>query len=48
MKNYIDRYSETAQRYVINITEWLSKGYPHLTYYLTKEEIENEQRTKLY
>lgn len=32
-------FDEVLQKYKIKVTEWLGRGYPHLVYYLTKEEI---------
>lgn len=32
---------EIHNKYQIQVTEWIGKGYPRLIYYLTKEEYEN-------
>lgn len=31
---------EVYGKYKIQVTEWIGEGYPHLYYYLTKEEFD--------
>lgn len=38
-KGTIVSFNEKLQKYRIRITEWIGKGYPHLEYHLTEEEI---------
>ena len=39
-KGTVVSYDEKIQKFKIKIDEWIGKGYPHLIYWLTEEEIQ--------
>lgn len=47
-KGIVVNYLNGIDHFVIKIKEWLGEGYPQQIYYLSKSDVENEQKTKLY
>lgn len=38
-KGTVVTFDPSIQKYKINVTEWIGRGYPHLVYWLTEEQI---------
>lgn len=38
-KGEVVSFDKSIQKFKIKVTEWIGKGYPHLNYWLTEEEI---------
>lgn len=38
-KGVITKFDDKVKMYHIKISEWIGYGYPHLSYYLTEEQI---------